>query len=162
MTSWANRRQRPRMRHLQHFAFLQPSKQVSRFQPGCRREWWGFNFPLQPNERFIFRGQQSNCMSNMTCRQGISTDSDVSRCRSDVGSFFLADPAEPEFISTVCAAFGRGVIGGQGCKLSGRELPRFENSRNVEMRALSHLLMASLSADNFDPGHFHVFAIAKT
>ena len=60
-------------------------------------------------------------------------------------ALFLADPAEPEFISTVCAAFGQGVIGGQGCNLSARELPRFENSRNVEVRALSHLHGLTLS-----------------
>ena len=55
MASRTNRRQRSRMRHHQRFALLQPSKQISRFYSGCRRERRSFNFPFQPDKRSISR-----------------------------------------------------------------------------------------------------------
>ena len=53
----------------------------------------------------------------------------------------LADPRLPE-LGTMSAASRRTGIGGHGCELYGRELPRFGNSRNVEMTALPHLVIA--------------------
>ena len=53
----------------------------------------------------------------------------------------LADPANLSFYPNVIALCGReGPSERQGYELYGRELPRFENSRNVEMRVLRHLL----------------------
>ena len=58
-----------RMRHSQHFALLQLSQQIARFQSGGLRKGRSFNLSLQPDKRFVGRRHQLNCMSNLTCRQ---------------------------------------------------------------------------------------------
>jgi hypothetical protein len=40
-----------------------------RFQSGFVRERRSFDFPFEPDERFICRRHLFNCMSNLTCRQ---------------------------------------------------------------------------------------------
>jgi hypothetical protein len=125
-------------------------KQVSRFQSGCRREWRRFNFALQPDERFIFCGQPSNSMSNMTCRQ----ENNHSRSLRDeqdswyVSEFFVEAMSHSAYTSTSTFSQlrkhdkhrwlkrGKPIDNRSGSKrgrLYGRELPRFENSRNVEI-----------------------------
>ena len=61
------------MRHAQHFALLQLSKQIARFQSGRLGKWRSFNLSFQPDDRFIGRRHRPNCMSNMTCRQSAAS-----------------------------------------------------------------------------------------